>query len=87
MFVKYNYPHIDFQPRYQINVPVPNTQEFLEAVQRAMECGLELKSSEVRNKLGFTMPTKKDKILVKPDGDAGIRKPKTDVHNLMDQLA
>lgn len=87
VFVKYNYPHIDFQPRYQINVPVPNTQEFLEAVQRAMECGLELKSSEVRNKLGFTMPTKKDKILVKPDGDAGIRKPKTDVHNLMDQLA
>jgi hypothetical protein len=87
VFVKYNHPELNFKPKYEICVPVPHPDKFLESCQRAGELGLTMKASELYARLGFTRPGKKDKIVVKPDAGVGIRSPKSEIGSLEDNLA
>ena len=92
VLIKYNYPEAaDYGIKYQINVPVNDTEKYLTSVQRAYEIGLELSETEVYAALGFTKPTKNKRKLVKPKEEFAntntIKTPDRLVGNLGDQLS
>jgi hypothetical protein len=67
VIIKYNYPQaMGLNIKYRISVPYVDTEGYLTSVQRAYELGLPLSQSEVYAALGFTMPSKKKKVLTKP---------------------
>ncbi len=80
VIVKYNYPQVDFDVKYKISVPYPDTktQRYMENVQRMYEIGLPLSNTEIYNALGFTMPSRNKKVLLKPVDtfDKGLREQK-----------
>ncbi len=91
VLIKYNYPEaVDWGLKYIINVPVPDTNRYLEACQRAWELGLPLQESELYAKLGLTKPSKNKRMVIKSNQetqDQTIRSPRKNVGSLKDNLA
>jgi hypothetical protein len=85
VFIKYNYPQIDFDVKYKISVPFPDTksQRYVENCQRAYEMGLPIGEAEFYNALGLTMPSKNKKVIVKPANtfDKGLREEREEKEN------
>jgi hypothetical protein len=73
VIIKYNYPEaMDMGIKYNISVPIPDSQKYMESVQRMYEVGLPMAENEIYSALGFTKPGKNKKALVKPVPQPGM---------------
>lgn len=62
--IRYNMPWAaDWGLRFKIDTEHPNTQQQLEAAERAYNMGLEIKASDLRDLVGFGKPESGDEVL------------------------
>lgn len=87
VFAKYNYPELDCEFRWKINVESVNVDEYLTACQRVYEMNIGISENDIREKVGLSKPEVGDEVKKPKMEDNTIRTPQKNVGNLGENLS